>query len=60
VALSGMFGTISEIALALNIGKKVISLNFNLGALFEKYEKKTANLCKKTGGSDYIDKKNIK
>ena len=39
IALPGKTGTISEIALALNIGKKVISLNFNLGALFEKYEK---------------------
>jgi len=38
VALSGRTGTISEIALALNIGKKVISLNFDLGTLFKKYE----------------------
>jgi len=38
VALSGRTGTISEIALALNIGKKVISLNFDLGPLFKKYE----------------------
>ena len=38
VALPGRTGTISEIALALNIGKKVISLNFNLGPLFKKYE----------------------
>ncbi len=38
VALPGKTGTISEIALALNIGKKVISLNFNLGPLFKKYE----------------------
>ncbi|MEA2022537.1 MAG: TIGR00725 family protein, partial [Candidatus Caldatribacteriota bacterium] len=37
VALPGKTGTISEIALALNIGKKVISLNFNLGILFKKY-----------------------
>ncbi|MBU2439736.1 DNA-binding protein, partial [bacterium] len=34
----GGTGTISEIALALNIGKKVISLNFDLGSLFKKYE----------------------
>ncbi|GAI09532.1 unnamed protein product, partial [marine sediment metagenome] len=34
----GRTGTISEIALALNIGKKVISLNFDLGPLFERYE----------------------
>ena len=39
VALPGRTGTISEIALALNIGKKVISLNFDLGPLFKKYEK---------------------
>ncbi len=39
VALPGRTGTISEIALALNIGKKVISLNFDLGSLFKKYEK---------------------
>ena len=39
VALPGGTGTISEIALALNIGKKVISLNFDLGPLFKKYEK---------------------
>ena len=39
VALPGRTGTISEIALALNIGKKVISLNFDLGHLFKKYEK---------------------
>jgi uncharacterized protein (TIGR00725 family) len=39
VALSGRTGTISEIALALNIGKKVISLNFDLGILFKRYEK---------------------
>jgi hypothetical protein len=38
VALPGRTGTISEIALALNIGKKVISLNFELGTLFRKYE----------------------
>jgi len=38
VALPGKTGTISEIALALNIGKKVISLNFDLGSLFKKYE----------------------
>ena len=38
VALPGRTGTISEIALGLNIGKKVISLNFNLGPLFKKYE----------------------
>jgi len=38
VALPGKTGTISEIALALNIGKKVISLNFNLGTLFKNYE----------------------
>ena len=38
VALPGRTGTISEIALALNIGKKVISLNFDLGPLFIKYE----------------------
>lgn len=36
VALSGRTGTISEIALALNVGKKVISLNFDLGTLFKK------------------------
>lgn len=38
VALPGRTGTISEISLALNIGKKVISLNFDLGPLFKKYE----------------------
>lgn len=38
VALPGKTGTISEIALALNIGKKVISLKFYLGPLFKKYE----------------------
>ena len=38
VALPGRTGTISEIALALNIGKRVISLNFDLGPLFKKYE----------------------
>jgi len=38
VALPGRTGTISEIALTLNIGKKVISLNFKLGTLFRKYE----------------------
>jgi len=38
VALPGRTGTISEIALALNIGKKVISLNFDLGPLFKNYE----------------------
>ncbi len=38
VALPGKTGTISEIALALNIGKKVISLNFDLGPLFKRYE----------------------
>ena len=38
VTLPGRTGTISEIALALNIGKKVISLNFDLGPLFERYE----------------------
>jgi len=38
VALPGRTGTISEIALALNVGKKVISLNFDLGPLFERYE----------------------
>ena len=38
VALPGRTGTISEIALALNIGKKVISLNFDLGSVFEKYK----------------------
>jgi hypothetical protein len=38
VALPGRTGTISEIALALNIGKKVISLNFDLGPLFKSYE----------------------
>ena len=38
VAFHGRTGTISEIALALNIGKKVISLNFDLGPLFKKYE----------------------
>lgn len=38
VALPGRTGTISEIALALNIGKKVISLNFDLGILFKEYE----------------------
>jgi len=37
VALPGRTGTISEIALALNIGKKVISLNFDLGPLFASY-----------------------
>lgn len=38
VTLRGKTGTISEIALALNIGKKVISLKFDLGPLFKKYE----------------------
>ena len=38
IALPGSSGTISEIALALNIGKKVISLNFDLGFLFKRYE----------------------
>ena len=38
IALPGSSGTISEIALALNIGKKVISLNFDLGSLFRGYE----------------------
>ncbi len=38
VALPGKTGTVSEIALALNIGKKVISLNFDLGPLFKNYE----------------------
>jgi uncharacterized protein (TIGR00725 family) len=38
VALPGKTGTISEISSALNIGKKVISLNFDLGPLFKKYE----------------------
>ncbi len=38
IALPGKTGTVSEIALALNIGKKVISLNFNLGPLFKEYE----------------------
>jgi uncharacterized protein (TIGR00725 family) len=38
VALPGRSGTISEIALALNIGKKVISLKYDLGKLFERYE----------------------
>jgi uncharacterized protein (TIGR00725 family) len=38
VALPGRSGTISEIALALNIGKKVISLKYDLGKLFEKYK----------------------
>jgi len=38
VALPGRTGTISEISLALNIGKKVISLNFDLGPLFKNYE----------------------
>ncbi|GAB4113726.1 MAG: hypothetical protein Kow00103_06210 [Candidatus Caldatribacteriota bacterium] len=37
VALPGGTGTISEVALALNIGKKVIALNFNLGHLFANY-----------------------
>lgn len=37
VALPGGTGTISEVALALNIGKRVISLNFNLDPLFENY-----------------------
>ncbi|MEA1940499.1 MAG: DNA-binding protein, partial [Candidatus Caldatribacteriota bacterium] len=37
VALPGRTGTISEIALALNIGKKVISLNFDLGSVFKEY-----------------------
>jgi len=37
VALPGGTGTISEVALALNIGKKVISLNFDLSPLLEKY-----------------------
>ena len=39
VALPGRSGTISEIALALNIGKKVISLKYDLGKLFERYVK---------------------
>ncbi len=38
VALPGRTGTISEIALALNVGKKVISLNFDLGPLFKRYK----------------------
>ena len=38
IALPGRTGTISEIALALNVGKKVISLNFDLGPLFKRYE----------------------
>lgn len=37
VALPGGTGTISEVALALNIGKKVISLKFNLDPLFETF-----------------------
>jgi len=40
VVLPGKTGTISEIALALNIGKNVIVLEFDLGILFEEYEKK--------------------
>ena len=39
VALPGKTGTISEIALALNIGKIVISLNYDLGKLFNEYLK---------------------
>ena len=38
VALPGSTGTISEIALALNVGKKVISLNFDLSPIFKRYE----------------------
>ena len=37
VALPGKAGTISEIALALKNGKKVILLNFNPGELFDHY-----------------------
>jgi len=37
VALPGRAGTISEIALALKNGKKVVLLNFNPGELFDHY-----------------------
>jgi uncharacterized protein (TIGR00725 family) len=64
VAFPGRTGTISEIALALNIGKKVISLNFELGTLFKKYEdtqqliyakqpEEVINLIKKILRSDF-------
>src|SRR5690606_41560979 len=39
VALPGRSGTISEIALALKNGKKVILLNFPLNDLFVEYQK---------------------
>lgn len=66
VALPGRTGTISEIALALNIGKKVISLNFDLGPLFKKYEegkqliyaerpKEVINLIKKLLKNNFIE-----
>lgn len=66
VALPGKTGTISEIALALNIGKKVISLNFDLGPLFKKYEeekqliyaerpKEVINLIKKLLKNNFIE-----
>jgi uncharacterized protein (TIGR00725 family) len=40
VALKGGLGTISEIALALKHGKKVVSMNFAITPLFEDYHQK--------------------
>lgn len=40
VALPGMAGTISEIALALKNGKKVVLLNFDTGSIFEIYRER--------------------
>jgi uncharacterized protein (TIGR00725 family) len=40
VALPGRAGTISEIALALKNGRKVILLNFHPGSLFEAYRER--------------------
>lgn len=37
VALPGQAGTISEIALALKNGRRVILLNFNVGDIFDAY-----------------------
>jgi len=50
VALPGKGGTVSEIALALKNGKKVILLNFDTGELFETY--KESGLLKNAGSPE--------
>jgi uncharacterized protein (TIGR00725 family) len=54
VACSGDAGTISEIALALKAGRKTVLLGFDVGPIFDRYERE-GQLFRAAGPEEAID-----